>query len=329
MNHLIVCALVSLLLLVPTPLPAGEPLGPFHIRERNPVYQRFLSPRVDTAAVLSAGTSRFSLGNTYTNVFERESNEGFVQNIDFELWTFHLERGYGFGRGWEISTEWRYHETRGGFLDHFIQEYHGLLNLPNDNREDVPNNTYSFFLGPSVGPALIDFRDPVGGFSDPVITLKKQIRKGPRLTVAASLQIKPPWGADNWSSGETDAGLNLLVQRRGRKHHLHLQAAWVSIGRPEAWRAVQNGGFPFLSVALERNTGEKSSLLAQLDWGGSPFQNTGLENLEDDSVNFTVGWRRHWGKDWQAQISFAEDLTGDGPAVDFSLDIQIAKKFNF
>lgn len=311
------------------PILAGEPLGPFHIRERNPIYQRFLSPRVDTAVVLPRGTLRGAFGSTYTNVFERESNETYVQNVDFELWTQHIEASYGLGNGWEIAGAWRFHDTRGGFLDHFIQEYHGWFNFPNDNREDVPNNSYHFFLGPTDGPPLIDHREPVGGASDPTVTLKKQLYQAGRLQTSAALQVKIPWGTESWSSGETDSALQVLSRWRGNRYHLHVQAAWVSLGRRAGWREIQQSGFPFGSVALERNTGKSSSLGVQLDWGGSPFTNTGLENLEDDSVNFTVGWRKHWGDGWQGQVSFAEDLTGDGPAVDFSLDIQIAKNFNF
>ncbi len=311
------------------PLTAQEPLGPLNTRERNPIFQRFLNPRVDGTAILAQGTWQWTLGSAYANVFERESNDSYIQSVDFELWSHHGGIRVGLAKHWEIGLELAHHETRGGFLDHFIQEFHGLLNLPNDNREDVANNSHSFYLGPQDGPALINQPDPISGFSDPVITLKRGLWQGRRGQISANLIWKSPWGSEGWTSDKSDFGTSFLMRRRGERYHLHGQAGWISLGTPAGWESVQREDFAFMSIALERSQGRRSSWVAQLDWGRSPFKQTGLKVLEDDAVNFIVGWRFGWGGNGEGQLTFSEDITSDGPAVDFSLNLQITKKFTF
>lgn len=323
------CFVVLLATFVWLPLTAQEPLGPLATRERNPIFQRFLNPRVDGVAVLPRGTWQWALGSAYANVFEREASETYLQSADFELWSQHGGMRVGLGKNWELGLELGYHETRRGFLDHFIQEYHGVLNLPNDNREDVPNNSHSFYLGPQAGAALINQPAPVSGWSDPVFTLKRALWRGPRWQTSANLMWKTPWGGEPWTSGKSDVGASFLAQRSGRRYHLHGQASWISLGTPVGWETIQRKHYPFVSFALERSQGKRSALVAQIDWGRSPFKQTGLAVLEDDVVNLTVGLRFDWGRGGEAQLSFAEDLTGDGPAVDFSLNLEFAKKFNF
>lgn len=323
------CFALLLAALAWLPLTAQEPLGPLNTRERNPIFQRFLNPRVDGVTALAPGTWQWTLGSAYANVFERESSETYVQSVDLELWSHHGGIRVGLAKKWELNVALAHHETRRGFLDHFIQEYHGLLNLPNDNREDVPNNSHSFYLGPQAGPALIDQATPVSGFSDPVFTLKRALWQGQTWQTSANFMWKSPWGSETWTSDKSDFGASLLVRRSGRRYHLHGQASWLRLGTASGWETIQRKQFPFVSMALERSQGRRSALVAQLDWGRSPFEQTGLEVLEDNVVNLTLGWRFGWGRNGEGQLTFSEDVTGDGPAVDFSLNLQFARKFNF
>jgi hypothetical protein len=66
--------------------------------------------------------------------------------------------------------------------------------------------------------------------------------------------------------------------------------------------------------------------LVQVDAFDGYLESTGLKTLEPLGVDLTLGLAGRAGS-WDWQVGFAEDLTGDGPAIDFTLDLHLMRRF--
>lgn len=306
---------------------ADTAYGPLHIADRNPLHNQLLTVHAAPAAVLPRGTWQLDFQLAFSNIFERARNDNYFQAFDMERLTpgFQLRRGL-FER-WELGLSWGVEYTFGGRFDSLIQNYHDLFGLPNDSREDVPNGNHQFHLTHADGSTIVFDHPPLRAASDDaVVTLKRSLRRQDNGHIAVRGFTKIPLGDDPVSSGAADLGFALDSHHVHGRYHLHLMVAGTWFGRSDHLEALLRDGALTGMAALERRMRGPWSLLAQLDMGTSPFTGTGLSTLEDPIVNFTVGAAGHRGA-WLWQVSFAEDLTGNGPAVDFTLDLQIGRRF--
>ncbi|CAM2066841.1 DUF3187 domain-containing protein [Sulfidibacter corallicola] len=311
---------------------AGEtasPKGPLRLAEINPLYTLTYTPRAEAAPTIGPGRWRLDLGTSYSNIFERETSETHIQNLDFELMTQYLNVRRGLGTRFEVGTQLIWRSTSGGFLDHFIQEYHGLFGLPNDNRDEVPNDAFSFLFGPRDQAPSYQTGKRRFAFGEPVIFAKYQaIHQRERgFDLSFKTAVKLPWGASNQGGDGTDVSLEGIFSKSFEKYHIHGMLAWAHIDPHADLQAQMRQNGIFGSFALERTFRVRHALIAQLDLGSQLFRDTGLDNLDDAAINFSVGWAGSLSGGWAMQIGFMEDLTGNGPAVDFTLDVQVSKVF--
>lgn len=318
---LIVLMLLALSLLPQAP--AGDLFQPLRGGDRNPLLGLFYIPRAESPWLLENGAAQLEFNLGYSNIFEVTNSADWRQDIDLEQLnaTLHLRRGFSsrLEAGVTVETAGRW----SGFLDAFIQSYHNALGLPNDSREQFDNNRYRFEFGPQDGPLLLDERDQGFSVGAPELFARWSLVQSVNTAAALKVSWKPGFG--KLDSGQDDLAVELSLGQKRKRETWYAHLAYVHLGRPPGWDAVLEDHAIFASVGAAFPW-RRYTLQVQLDSFDGYVDNTGLDTQDPIGMDLVVGFSGKQGP-WLWQIGFAEDLTGDGPAVDFTLDIHLTRRF--
>ena len=313
---------------VADPFRRAGPLGPLHAAERNPLYHLFLTPTVEGTSVLDRGAWRVELTSAYSNIFEYNFSDTFEQRFDLERSSTTLSLARGFGGGFEVGASFGVQHNWGGFLDPAIQGVHDLFGLPNADREKVPNGQYGLYLGARVGPVREYLDLPAGtGMEAPRVWAAWRVLGSPESRGALTFRgrVKLPGGDFRASSRGTDWSIEAAARRSWGPTHVHLSWGLVRFDLPARLAPIMREGAWFGSFALERQLGDRVSLLGQFFGGTRYAAGFGFRELDRYPLNLTFGAAGRLGQAWTWQIGFTEDVPPNSPSVDFTLDIALAR----
>ncbi|MBT8404245.1 MAG: DUF3187 family protein [Gemmatimonadetes bacterium] len=321
----------SILQQVADPFRRSGPLGPLPVAERNPLYHLFLTPTVEGTAVLDAGAWRVEIATAYSNIFEYNFSDTFEQRFDLERSSTVLAVSRGLGTGLEVGASLGIQHNWGGFLDPAIQGIHDLFGLPNADREKVANGQYGLYLGARRGPvrAYVDL-PPGTGLEAPRLwaawRLLGDADSRGALTVRG--RVKLAAGDHRASSRRTDGSLEVAARRSWGPTHVHLSAGIVRFRLPTALEAIMRDGAWFGSVAVERQFGDRLSLIGQFFGGSRYAAGFGFAELDRYPVNLTFGAAGRMGRGWSWHLGFTEDVPPNSPSVDFTVDLGLSRTWS-
>lgn len=308
---------------------SARSLGPLRISERNPLYHLFLTPVMRGAEVAEAGEVHLQVANAYSNIFELNASPIMSQRFDLERLSTAMTLLVGVVSGVEMGVQVGVQHSWSGFLDPLIQGVHTTFGFPNADREKVPNNQYQVRL---TGP---EGREPVyldlpGGTA----LEAPRVLVGWRLfgsSAASSLLTlrgiwKLPVGEAPASSGRSDGALMLAFRQRWGSTHLHLSAGGVALNPTAELEPLVRRRAILGSVAVEQRLTPGFGVVAQFAGGSRYTRLAGFKEFDRPPVNFSVGAAGRLSR-WEWQVSFTEDLPANSPAVDFTLDVQISRRW--
>ncbi|MFO1520304.1 MAG: DUF3187 family protein [bacterium] len=310
--------------------------GPLKTRTQNPLYLLFLSPTPESSATLEKGHFRFSVETTLSNLIERDfPKNGVNVDMDMEVYRTALNFAYGFHPNFEAGIQLPFLSLNGGFMDGIIQGYHNLFGFPNEGRNKVPNNRYSYKITRG-GKTLYSVSSQAFGFSDLNVYLKYQMMKeeGRRPGLSLRVSLKFPTGErDNGlGSGAPDFDFNLALEKSFKRLHSYTNLSYLVLGGFDPLDDyVQPLALTF-SQAFEVNITHIASVVAQIKGGTPLFHDTGTPKLDRMPLDLDIGFKgtgprkgpwRHF--EWEFAVS--EDLIPSGPSVDFGLRFNLGAKF--
>lgn len=318
-----------LLATAPAPTRAQEvpSWGPLRIAERNPLYHLFLTPTALGADLEPWQSSSFAMSLSYSNVFEYNDSPLLRQRFDVERLHSVMTLRHGIGPRLELGLQVGVHYDWGGFLDPLIQGVHSTFGFPNANREKVDDNQYRLLLESGIDPVRTYLDLPAGpAIEAPQVLVAWQLSGGPHARHAVALRstIRLPLGDHRATTRRTDGAFEVAVRRSWRRTHVHLSAGGVTINAPPRLDALMRGHAWIGSFAVEQAVGRRVSLLAQVSGSTSYTRPVGFAELTDMPINVAFGAAGSVGR-WEWQVSFAEDLPPDSPAVDFTVDLQVSR----
>ncbi|MBW1972762.1 MAG: DUF3187 family protein [Deltaproteobacteria bacterium] len=297
--------------------------GPLNTRNQFPLNLIFLDLNPEPAITLPVKRLKVELISDYSNIFLMGYHQNLISETDMEmLRTSLILKGSPFNN-MEFGIEIPVYGIFGGFLDHFIEEFHNTFGFESATRENFPQNymQYKFVYNNST---FIDLHSDSGGLGDIVLSSKYIVKKEKRWTPALSLRgaIKFPTGNRSYgfSSGKFDFGLGVAMQKsissfviygnlngiypRNPGYHLHLD--------------------PFLSMnlALEYLLKKNFSLVVQVSGATSPF-NVGDKSIDGFRSQIIVGLFWEIKENVIIQLAFTEDLTHNSiPDFTFSSGVR-------
>jgi hypothetical protein len=142
--------------------------------------------------------------------------------IDAEALRFTVSAAYGITSRLELQAAFPLSYRGGGILDRFIENFEGLLGVPNEQRKQAPRNRYLILIHGNDGQTFErSGADSGWGIEDATATLRYRLAVGTETTpaVTASVILKIPAGraASLFSSSGYDfAGGFSVGQRVGR-----------------------------------------------------------------------------------------------------------------
>ncbi len=327
MKRLIFCLLA---LLMSASVHAYPAHGPIALRSQNPLYLLFLSPRPERAVVLPFRQLRLSARGAYSNMFEQgtSARTGVQVDLDMELFRPSLLVEWGFWPGWEFGVELPFLHFEGGFLDAFIQDFHSTFGFPNAGREQVPNGRFRYSMSQN-GKNLYQVGTEALRPSDVALHVKRQIltEGAVRPALSGTFYLKVPTGqsGQGLGSGMPDIGLNLAAEKSYKRVHAYANLGGVLLGATDLGiESFLNANLWTWMTALEVSLwSHHLSVLAQLQGDGSLFDGTDVQTLDQGNLILTIGFMGQEGP-WGWKVAFAEDPSGQGPAVDFTTYFELS-----
>ena len=321
-------------LFFPSNAAAAPGRGPLRIRNYHPPHLMFLMPAPAAPWDGKAGDWELTPGVAYAASFINEDSDRWRTVIDLEMTVLEFGLTAGLSRRLSLGADVRFASMSGGFLDGFLEDFHDAFGLPNYGRERRPENEFLYFIEKD-GEQWLE--SEFGGMHlvDPSLSLEYLLtdRGDPRapegrFTAGLSYALKLPLGDERagFGSGHLDHRVALPLRWVGHPFALYLVPAFSFLADPDTAGAdirVRNVFGTFLSAewAFARHW----SVLAGLNFYTSPFEETGIEQFDDDSYQLDVGLIWNPAPDVRLELSFSEDLTR--PAPDFALRMGLGYRF--
>ncbi|HEX6105654.1 MAG TPA: hypothetical protein VFZ26_08730 [Gemmatimonadales bacterium] len=306
--------LLALLLAAPAPL-AGQGLPPY--TPINPVATSRSGLAFEPYHDRGPGPWAFTLGLDYATAIESNELPTATYLLDSELLRLELRARRELGPRTFLLAEADLRGSYGGFLDGFLDWYHGLLGLEMPERERRPRDEFLYAVTPPSGPALRN--EPSSLFLGD-IRLGAGRRWSPHFQTVAALTLPTATGPEGYGRGVASVSLLNTVRTP-------LAGGLVYEGSLSGGYAARHGA---LSVLQREWMLAASSGLRLRVWGGhsvygnlfyhSPYyEGTTFPGLDRRELSFDFGWilSQADGREWR--VGMTEDLEPGGPAIDLVL----------
>ena len=310
--------------------------GPFTVRDQNPIYLQSLSLKPMRAEVLPQGVLQVRIDSAYSNLFEQGNDGTSILDLDMELWRLSLNTAYGLRDDLELAIEIPLLHFNGGFLDAFVQDFHRFFHLPNGGRDRVPNNRFSYRFE-SGGQEIVDFPPADLGLGDIVVTLKQQMTgedsDWPALAWFAQLKFPTGRGSRGFGSGTFNFGLGTALDATYKRLHGYFNTGYYVVTRDDALEPFVHSEVFAYMAAGELTLLPNWSLVVQLAGSTPMLKGTSIDAWNGVPLNLIIGFRGEergaiGGGDFLWQVAFSEDVTGQGPSVDFTVFISLGVRFD-
>ncbi|HUF36047.1 MAG TPA: DUF3187 family protein [Gemmatimonadales bacterium] len=304
--------LLALLLLAPAPAATAQGLP--HFAPINPVATSRSGLGFEPYRDPAPGRWVASLGLDYASTIEVNELRAADYLLDSELLRIDLRARRDLGTRTFVLAEAEVRGSYAGFLDGFLEWYHGLLGLDIPERDARPRDDFLYAVAPPGGELLRpepsdlflgDARFGVG------------VRWAPEFQSVAAVTLPTLTGPQGYGRGV--ASVSLLNTVRAR-----LTPRLVYEGSLSAGYTARHGRL----APLQRETMVAAS--SGLRWGfwgrhaiygnffyHSPYyEGTTLPALDRRELSFDFGWILATGGTAEWRVGMTEDLEPAGPAID-------------
>ncbi len=316
--------------LSPTLALAQKPIGPLSTSEQNPLYRLLFVPGVESADPVAEGTFRIEFSTSYSNVFEASERRAHAHLFDLEQMTNSLTLRYGLGASFEVGGRVGLYTGWEGFLDPVITGFHDLFGLPNSGRENQPEDQYQLVLEHEDlrgGSVALDSRRRTFSVEDIRLRAKWRFFGEHEDPLVVSLGGALRRAGGPLDAGRMDGAVSLYGRLSAEPLRFHGSAGLTLANPPLELTPITAERAAFFSTAIEYAVRPRLSVIGQVSGSTSYFRRFEGGELDGIPLNLTVGAAGRSASGWGWQVSFSEDLLPTGPAVDFTLDVQLSRTF--
>ena len=323
------CLLLALLVFLPVAARGQAFAGPLRTSEQNPLYRLLYAPETEPSDPVGEGALRFELSTSYSNILEASHRPSHSHLFDLEQMTNSLAMRYGWTTSLEVGARVGWYMGWGGFLDPFISGFHDFFGLPNGGRDHRPNGDYLVFLeheeleGRSF-PLATGEREL--SLEDVRVFAKWRIRGGARDASSLSLRAALRRTAGPVAPGRIDGALSLHGRLSRGSVVLHGSSGLTFPNPPRELKPLTAPRAAFFSGTFECGRWSALSLLAQVRGSTSYVRGFTGGELRGFPLNLGLGMGGLMAGGWGWQISFSEDLIPSGPAIDFTVDVEVSRQ---
>jgi hypothetical protein len=329
---LLCCAVIGIVIMLVAVSYANAGYGPLQTTNRFPLHFVVLTPRAVDAELPEQGVWEATLALEYSNTYFNFRNPRWDLLIDMEVLVADLSLVYGFSEKFALRLDLPLISMQDGFLDGFLQNYHDFLGVSNYDREERPKNHFAYR---AVKDGKLWIQGDAAAFQlgearfSTQFSLPSLIIAGHPLSSSFLATLKIPTGdaGNGLGSERFDVGFFLPIHWKGSRWSAHVMPGAIWIDDPETLGAqvsARNSISLLAGTAYEYN--DKWRWLAQLNYYTSPFEKTGLDELDDGALELTFGFQRALSSSLYWEFAFGEDLTLAVP--DFNIRLGMTWRFN-
>lgn len=288
-----------------TALPAYQPINPM-AQARSGLF----SP-----APSAPGSGwRWTAGFDYASLIEYNiaayDMDSYV--LDAEISRLTLSLGRDLSPRYFIEAATSLSNAESGFMDGFINWYHGLLGLDIPERELRPLDEFAYRVDLPDGSTLV--RDPGSTVGDIRLSLGRRHTDRLQTLVSATVATGPARSGYNRGTSSLSAITTFLAPLSGRLSYQGSLGLGYTPAHGDLARYQREVFGSFASGVGYRIWGHQS-LYAQLYYHTPSYMSTGYRALDRAEVSLRYGWMlRAAGRTWM--IGMTEDLVPGGPAID-------------
>ena len=292
-------------------LPAFAPLNPVATSRSGVYFQPIREP--------TPGRWNTSMALDYASVIEYEHSPLKNYVLDSEILRLVLGLSRDLGQQTFVELSAGLEGAYAGFLDGFLDWYHGALGIRVSEREQRPKDQFLYSV------TLPDGRSVSRGRSDLFLgdmRVALGFRYNSRTQTVLSLTLPTSTGPAGYGKGVPSVAL--LNTLRSPLNESLVYEGSVGFGlTPEhgAFADLQHQTFVAVSSGLRYRIWGSQALFANLFYHSPYYHGTSLRALDRRELSLDFGWilRRRNGAEWR--VGLTEDLEPGGPGVDLVLRV--------
>jgi hypothetical protein len=237
--------------------------------------------------------------------------------IDGELTRLDLAVSRELGSRWFVAARVPVEAADGGFLDGFVDWWHGIFGFDEVIRQQRPSNVYEYRVALPDGSGLAWDQGTVG-LGD--IRLTGGIRHTPGWQTALTLALPTSTRPDGYRIGAVGAGVTTTYRGRLRWDRLSYEGS-LGLGytpahgaladRQKTWFAMASSGARWRAIGQQ-------SVYANLFFHSGAYRDTQLSSLSAADFSLDFGFLLKPGGGPEVLLGLTEDLYVFGPAVDMT-----------
>lgn len=317
----IMTGLANMMLFTAWPTIAAE-VQPFALYNQSPVLQVYGLPLPGGFRVLPEGAQTVTLTLDLTNNFIGRTKPGESLIFDGETHRGTLIYRRGLGNNLDLSFELPFVRHDGGFMDGFIDDFHGVFGFGSGGRDRVAEDQllYRVVRG---GNTPVNVDDSTGGVGDLRFSLSRELTNMPQgrgASVGATLKL-PAGDADRLTgSGAADLAVwaTYGTDNPDSRWGLVGTIGAIHTGKGEILRDLRRQGGLFGSLTLAYAWSETLQFKTQVYANSALYKDSALDPLNSTSILGVLGGSWQFSPLWGLDVGVVEDLhAGASPDVSF------------
>ncbi|MBB6091508.1 hypothetical protein HNQ60_000354 [Povalibacter uvarum] len=285
-----------------------------------------LSENVEEYLTSLEPTGRRDLGPDEYAAIQALPGENYL--LDLESASFDLTFHYKFSKNWTGYAIVSAVSYQGGFLDSTIESFHDAFGFSTFGRLGAKRNDINLIYDLK-GAQVASFGSPTdGGFTDPTLGIRfSGIDMPEKWALSFEGAVKIPVGGERTllSTGKTDVGVQMSVQRFYDHHALYLNLAAVYYAGAE-FPVEQDATFvPTLIFGYEKAMTDRTNINLQGYISKSVYDSdqTDLDELLSEKYQLTLGVR-HRINQFLISFGITENLQNFNNTPDIGLQLGVA-----
>jgi hypothetical protein len=314
---------VLLLLFLLTAARAEGFEGPLNIINSHPLMLALGSPSLESPRCEDS----IGLYFTYSSTYLVDASPGWAFGIDVETSVLELKAKKRFGKSLEAGLSVPLISHTDGFMDGFLEAYHGAFGFRDYGRSERPQNEFLFSVLRG-GDGVIMGRGGEIALGDLRASLKGALyAHDPYMSVYGFLSIPTGDPDRGFGSGSFSGGGAVLIEKSLSSRLMgYLNAGYVLAGELKAEEKVPLRDYPYGGAGLEWMYSERLLLNMQFFLQGSPLEETGVEGVDKVPSILSFGGRYVFKEGSAFEFSLSEDPT-TSMAPDFMLTVGYTRRF--
>lgn len=286
--------------------------GPLQVKNQYPIFLHVNQPYLEKASLENSLSLSLSHSSTYTV----QSSGRWDINLDMEITELNLRYKRNIKNQYEIGVDVPLLWFSDGFMDGFLDWYHGTFGLPDYGRNNRPLHEFLYEVRRD-GNLIVKGETGVG-IGDVRLTIKRPVisSDGFNLSVKGDLELPTGSAKKGYGNGSVDGGVSILLDKNiSQRIMAYGNLRYVFSGDVRGYEKIGLEDFLYGGLAIEADVGRGVNLIAQIQGQSSIYPKTDLLAIDRDAWLLTLGGRYR-----SFEVSLTEDINAAG-APDFILNL--------